>query len=375
MTVSEAKTKIWITGPLPSVLPTFKVGENDLKCVSKHKYVGITLSSTDRSIFKEHCYVKASKARKSVNALFGAENFVGNVPPKDGIAIYMATVDLHPMSACDISIDIDATLLTQLERIQKLFIRRLLGVANRSPVALLFSETGMWPVKYRRIILALRYWQYALSLPDDHFLSIAMAESLTLARAKKSSWISDLARVLHLLHRPVSMDLSRQWLPSDIDNLITAVEQSCLVDIDSFIAASSKALLLRYRSLHRTDPSSARETPVVSFHSYLNVPIPVHRKALVRLLTSSHTLAVEVLRWAERCRPPVPRSQHLCCFCLSEVEDEARALWYCDGSQSLDDLRADFFKSVFLIATSHFADLLTSAASGFEVIHVLLGAI
>ncbi|PBK70886.1 hypothetical protein ARMSODRAFT_955610 [Armillaria solidipes] len=346
MTVSEAKTKIWIAGPLLSVLPTFKVGENNLKCVSKHKYVGITLS-----IFKEHYYVKASKVRKSVNALFGAENFMGTIPPKDGIAIYMATVDPHLMSACDISINIDATLLTQLERIQKLFIRRLLGVTNHSPVALLFSETGMWPVKYRRIILALRYWQYALSLPDDHFLSIAMAESLTLAlytRAKKSSWISDLARVLHLLHRPISMDLSHQWLPSDIDNLIMAVEQSY--------------------------PSSAHKTPVASFRSYLNVPIPTHRKALVRLLTSSHTLAVEVLQWAERCRPPVPHSQHLCRFCLSEVEDEAHALWYCDGSQSLEDLRADFFKSVFLIATSHFADLLTSAASGFEVIHILLGA-
>ncbi|PBK64068.1 hypothetical protein ARMSODRAFT_962559 [Armillaria solidipes] len=374
MTVSEAKTKIWIAGPWPSVLPTFKVGENDLKCVSKHKYVGITLSSTDRSIFKEHCYVKASKARKSVNALFGAENFVGNVPPKDGIAIYMATVDLHPMSACDISIDIDATLLTQLERIQKLFIRRLLGVANRSPVALLFSETGMWPVKYRRIILALRYWQYALSSRRSLFVH-------RYGRVSHPRPCQEI--ILDLRPRPCPASpaslringLSRQWLPSDIDNLITAVEQSGLVDIDSFIAASSKALLLRYRSLHRTDPSSARETPVVSFHSYLNVPIPAHRKALVRLLTSSHTLAVEVLRRAERRHPPVPRSQHLCRFCLSEVEDETHALWYCDGSQSLDDLRADFFKSVFLIATSHFADLLTSAASGFEVIHVLLGAI
>ncbi len=112
--------------------------------------------------------MKVSKVRKSINALFVAENFVGTIHPKDGIAIYMATVDPHLMSACDISIDIDATLLTQLERIQKLFIRRLLGVANHSPVALLFSETGMWPVKYRRIILALRYWQYALSLPEDH---------------------------------------------------------------------------------------------------------------------------------------------------------------------------------------------------------------
>ncbi|KAK0216990.1 hypothetical protein IW262DRAFT_162223 [Armillaria fumosa] len=67
------------------------------------------------------------------------------------------------MSACDVSVDIDPTLLMQLEPIQKLFLRRLLGIAKWSPVAPLFSETGMWPIKYRRIMLALRYWQYALT--------------------------------------------------------------------------------------------------------------------------------------------------------------------------------------------------------------------
>ncbi|PBK58978.1 hypothetical protein ARMSODRAFT_854292, partial [Armillaria solidipes] len=83
----------------------------------------------------------------------------------------------------------------------------------------------------------------------------------------------------------------------------------------------------------------------------LNVPIPVQREALVRLLTSSHTLAMEVLRWAEHRRPPVPRSQCSCHFCHSEVEDEAHALLYCDGSQSLEDLRSDFFQSIVLLAT------------------------
>ncbi|SJL18114.1 uncharacterized protein ARMOST_21686 [Armillaria ostoyae] len=110
------------------------------------------------SIFKEHHhYVKACKARKSVNTLSGAENFVGIIPPKDGIS--------HSMSACHISINIDAVLLAQLQCILKLFI-----------------QTGMWPVKYRRIILVLRYWEYALSLPVDHFLSYAIAESLALAK-------------------------------------------------------------------------------------------------------------------------------------------------------------------------------------------------
>ncbi|PBK69909.1 hypothetical protein ARMSODRAFT_841649, partial [Armillaria solidipes] len=202
MTISHDKTKIWIAGPLPSPLPSFSVGGHALSCVSKHKYVGITLSSTDRSIFKEHYYIKASKARKSMNALFGAEHFVGTIPPKDGISVYMATVDPHITSACDVSIDIDSGLLAELERVQKTFIRRLLGIAKRLPVAMLFSETGMWPVKFHRLTLALRYWQYALSLPNDHLLSYAMKDAITLATNGKPSWMSDLRNALYRLRRP-----------------------------------------------------------------------------------------------------------------------------------------------------------------------------
>ncbi len=65
-----------------------------------------------------------------MNALFGAEHFVGTIPPKDGISVYMATVDPHLMSACDVSIDIDPASLAELERAQKTFLCHLLGIAK-----------------------------------------------------------------------------------------------------------------------------------------------------------------------------------------------------------------------------------------------------
>ncbi|KAK0457143.1 uncharacterized protein EV420DRAFT_1551746 [Desarmillaria tabescens] len=200
-------------------------------------------------------------------------------------------------------------------------------------------------------MLALRYWEYALSLPDDHFLSYAMTDSLALARAKKASWIGD------LVHR-----------------IITDVEQSCLSDISSFMATSSKALLLRHRPHPpaHAHPEMLQKSAVASFRSYLNVPIPAHRKALVRLLTSSHTLAVEVLRWAERRRPPVPRCQRLCRLCGSEVEDEAHVLLYCDGTGDLQDLRARFFHNIFALASPPLAAALKSASFGLHVLHILL---
>ncbi|KAK0447193.1 hypothetical protein EV421DRAFT_1789306, partial [Armillaria borealis] len=46
---------------------------------------------------------------------------------------------------------------------------------------------------------------------------------------------------------------------------------------------------------------------LLSFKSYLDLPIPAHWKAITRLLMFSHILTVEVLRWRERYRKFVPR--------------------------------------------------------------------
>ncbi|KAK0213476.1 hypothetical protein IW262DRAFT_1236725, partial [Armillaria fumosa] len=114
---------------------------------------------------------------------------------------------------------------------------------------------------------------------------------------------------------------------------------------------------------------------VCSFRAYLNIPIPAHRKAVVQLLTSSHALVVEVLRWSERRQSPVPRNQHLCCHCQSDVEDEVHALsrWYCDTSQKVHDLRRDFFH-IFALAPSTFLSSLQSAPSTLHVMRLFSDA-
>ncbi|KAK0215114.1 hypothetical protein IW262DRAFT_1240088, partial [Armillaria fumosa] len=136
------------------------------------------------------------------------------------------------------------------------------------------------------------YWQYALSLPNIHFLSHAFADSMALARAKKSSWISDIVHVLATLHRPIHIDLFQPWSSIDIDAVVAAVEQSCLTDINAFLTTSPKIPLLRHRSDSSMDGAPLQRPAVCSFRAYLNIPIPAHRKAVVQLLTLSHALAL-----------------------------------------------------------------------------------
>ncbi len=51
------------------------------------------------------------ESSKVCNHLVWAENSVGIISPKDVIAIYMATGDPHPLSACDICIELERPLL------------------------------------------------------------------------------------------------------------------------------------------------------------------------------------------------------------------------------------------------------------------------
>jgi hypothetical protein len=79
---------------------------------------------------------------------------------------------------------------------------------------------------------------------------------------------------------------------------------------------------------------------------YLCIPVPAHRKALMCILLSSHSLGVELLRYQERLRPPVPRLARLCRLCFRDVESEGHALLGC-SSPVLIELRRHFLTDIF----------------------------
>lgn len=70
-------------------------------------------------------------------------------------------------------------------------------------LAVLFSETGIWPIRYRRVTLALKYLKYLIQLPHKRLAWCAMMDSLDLAKNGQISWINDMRLVLAELPIPV----------------------------------------------------------------------------------------------------------------------------------------------------------------------------
>ncbi|KAF8211814.1 hypothetical protein K438DRAFT_1569073, partial [Mycena galopus ATCC 62051] len=324
MIINAIKSFLMIFGTIPRSLPSFSFGQECVSIVTQTKYVGFNLNSTKRNIFADHYEKKASKARVVAQTMLGLESTVGVIPVWEARKMYSALVDPHLTHGCEISLDVDLSLLSLLESVQVSFLRRVLGLNKRSVIAPLYTETGLMPLRFRRVILALNHLRYLTTLKNTgRYVRLAEEDSVNLSDEGKASWVMDLQYVIHNL----PFGPFRITLP----NLSTA----CIDNPDS-----PKLYLLRGR-LEPEKDSAPIQKPL-HFRHYLNVVNPKHRKALTRLLLSSHCLAIERLRWVELRRPRIDPRLRVCRFCKAEIETPEHALLECTASAELITLRNDF---------------------------------
>ncbi|KIJ28437.1 hypothetical protein M422DRAFT_270305 [Sphaerobolus stellatus SS14] len=130
---------------------------------------------------------------------------VGHVPVHEGRILYTSRIDPHLTFGAEVVVDIANTALRQLETVQVLYLHRLLCVNSCSCIAPLFTETGLWPLRYRRLDLPLRYLLHILSPSPSLFVRLAFEECTRLHSTQKASWIGDLTHTLERLPVPVSL--------------------------------------------------------------------------------------------------------------------------------------------------------------------------
>ncbi|KAJ7024931.1 hypothetical protein C8F04DRAFT_968411, partial [Mycena alexandri] len=228
---------------------------------------------------------------------------------------------------------------------QHLFLRRLLGINSRSMLAVLFTETGLMPIRVRRLLLGLSRLRYLADLGPERRVRIALLDSLDLLEAGHSCWAGDIAILLRSLPTPIQVTakdfLAVESVEAIAKRVIEAVDADLQFDIDHL----KKTHLLRNR-LELLDDKLTMVTRRRR-HYLTMVPIPAHRKALTRLLLSDHNLSSERLRYPARYRLAIPEAERLCRFCRREVENEVHALLVCDGHQPLAALREAFLVELF----------------------------
>ena len=91
----------------------------------------------------------------------------------------------HLTYGCETALDVRPSALTAMETTQKTFLRRALGLGSHSQVAPLFTETGVWPLRYCRAALALRFLAY-IYLPGAAASAACRSQGVLRARPERA---------------------------------------------------------------------------------------------------------------------------------------------------------------------------------------------
>jgi hypothetical protein len=120
----------------------------------------------------------------------------------------MARINPHLTFGCEVALDVTHAHISKLEDVQNEFLCRLLGLNRQSVLAVLFSETGITPLHYRQLFLAIGYLDHLMSLPPNHLTGVAYRDSVQVAWDSLLCWPSDLYYALSHLPVPVLLSMS-----------------------------------------------------------------------------------------------------------------------------------------------------------------------
>jgi hypothetical protein len=118
------------------------------------------------------------------------------LPVNEARILYMGCVDPHLIFGCEVALDSTIALPKKLESVQENFFRAVLGLSSKAAEVAIDTETGIWPVRYRRMELALRFYLYAIQQPCDSYIYAAIQEFIALEEAGHHSWFKEFKKVL-----------------------------------------------------------------------------------------------------------------------------------------------------------------------------------
>ncbi|KZV98504.1 hypothetical protein EXIGLDRAFT_606965 [Exidia glandulosa HHB12029] len=336
MEVNTKKTVVMIFYPprrkVPQELPQYTIYGQVLDIVQEYRYVGTLLSSKGSNPWDSLIAASTLSARRAANVCFFVESRTGQLPPWEGKLLYQAQIDSRLTYAVEVTGVGTKKQIESLEAVQLTFLRRLLGLQTRSQRCIVFTETGLWPIRFRRLSLTLGYLQYLLGLPVSHYARAALHQTMENATMRCSGWWYDLRSQVESVGLSLPVDVTAEG----VSDLISRIRTHMYREIGAEVDTSPKLELLRTRVEY--DKKGQPSTPVLAFRQYLKVKNKAARYSLTRLLLSDHRLAVETGRWQG-----VEREKRKCRLCNNAVEEPLHALFRCTASDALLQIRARFW--------------------------------
>lgn len=269
----------------------------------------------------------------------------------------------------------------ELQRVQNLFLRQLGHLRSTVSTQIMHTELCKEPVARGWVRASVALWERLQAAPASSLLGAAARESLELAQTsdwcRQRCWAGQFLGMLDTLLSPhdasgcVSEFVScggrdgADLMPLEVDTVLDAWElmlrgpMEAALGVDPTTAAADLVRPATYQSWFCTPPDSEEEGFPTGMPKYVRhtAGIPfAHMKALMRLRTGAHCLAIEMGRWgrSQGGRGRVNRDERVCQKCLapaapgvpavSALEDEVHFLFECPA---YDSIRARFDSALF----------------------------
>lgn len=343
LTVSPSKSEGMTFSSSSVPKPNVWVGDASLTFVRKACYVGVWFCSNPKHLSCQHLKEKANAAQRMSYGVFHPNSFLGVSPIETSIKLYFARVDPHLTHGADVFLgDSIPQEREEISRAQISFLRRLLYCGYRSYIQMLYAETGILPIQYRRLILAITAHHYYITAPRTSLLHSAMQVANSLQYQGHRSWSADLLRALQDLHL-VPRHADFMWLmnPDFLLKLGKRILDHAFNSIFTQVATSGAAPLLHqyaFSQLARRNMPQSRAR-FARLHPYLlHIRNPDLRRVMTKFLLRQ--LHVQyTYRFPPRTPPP-------CRFCADGNEGEAHILCQCKGIPELVNARRNFHLAV-----------------------------
>ena len=236
-------------------------------------------------------------------------------------------MDCHLTHASEVTIDNSAEVqwgVASFARYQKRIARRVLQVRQCSFVDPLYTELGIWPIRERRLLLALKYLHRTLWSDEDLLAKWAIFQFFDLWCKGFACWAGDINNSFLQLAGE-SLPIPDVWLQDGqtLDRHRKKIYLKMLDDMESRIAENHRLFLLHSR--HELQKEGSPKRVHLSLRHYLT-----------QASNSSHWRAITKLIFREdsyrlHADHDIPREERLCHKCLSHVESPQYGLLQCSA--------------------------------------------
>ncbi|KAL4855790.1 Retrovirus-related Pol polyprotein from type-2 retrotransposable element R2DM [Chlorella vulgaris] len=320
-----------------------------LEAVSSFRYLGITFhaSSCIAGAAAPARAVAARAAMHSCNARCAALG-VEAAPLQlrlfstmvDAVLSYGSEVWGMQLAAASAAGKTSSTAGSKAERLHLAHLRRLLGVRQGTPTAVVLAEAGERPLWQRWVLRAVKLWNLAVTAEQSSLLWQAVTASVALAGAPghripaRQPWAQQLAAALAAMGVQLDLHQPQPVCKAAVQSACSAWQLKQLQDAATREGAS--------KLQHYTQGVWGGTLDTASLGTraaYLTVVRERSRRApLAQLRTGSHWGAEETGRWDK-----TPPEQRLCSHCSGGVETVQHIIFDCPLYASLRTRFSDLF--------------------------------